>query len=417
MLKNKFRFTEKDFTRKKKLTFTITLLIISNLIRKSLSLELVNFISYFNKSNSKKLSNFTQSAFIQSRNKIKPEVFKHLSSVLVSEFYTDNDLSIKLWNGFRLLAVDGSMINLPDTKELEGFYGRTQNQTDLGVVQARTSVLYDVLNSIVIDGKFVPKNIGEISLAKEHLSYTKKGDLLIYDRGYPSFELIFLHNKFDIDYLFRVKEGFNNVVKAFVQRGKTSQIVKMQPSQHKSFKDKDYTKESTVKVRLIKVILDNGTCEILMTSLLNSKKYKTKMFKELYFKRWKIETFYDELKNKLNVENFSGYSNNTIQQDFNVAIFISNLQTLIVNDLEEEIKEETKDRKLKYKVNTNLSYGFLKNRIITLLEENGDMETELKKLFKKHLVPIRPNRKYKRDTGKYRCRTKPKIFKNQKDTI
>ena len=393
------------------------MLIISNLIRKSLSLELANFVSYFNETNSEKLSTFTQSAFIQSRNKIKPEVFKHLSSVLVSEFYTDNDLSIKLWDGFRLLAIDGSMINLPDTEELEDFYGRTRNQTDSGVVQARTSVLYDVLNKIVIDSKLAPNNIGEIILAKEHLSYTKKGDLLIYDRGYPSFELVFLHNKLGVDYLFRVKADFNNVVKTFVQSEKTSQIVEIRPTQNMSFKDKDFTKESTEKVRLIKVMLDNGTCEILMTSLLNSKRFKTKMFKELYFKRWKVETFYDELKNKLKVENFSGYSKNTIQQDFNVAIFISNLQSLIVNDLEEEIKEETKDRKLKYKVNTNLSYGFLKNRIITLLEENGDMETELKKLFKKHLVPIRSNRKYKRDKGKYRCRTKPKTFKNQKDTI
>ena len=393
------------------------MLIISNLIRKSLSLELVNFVSYFNESNSEKLSNFTQSAFIQSRNKIKPEVFKHLSSVLVSEFYTDNDLSIKLWNGFRLLAVDGSMINLPDTKELEYYYGRTRNQTNSGVIQARTSVLYDVLNKIVIDSKLAPNNIGEILLAKEHLSYAKKGDLTIYDRGYPSFELVYLHSKLGVDFLFRVKSDFNNVVKAFVRSGKTSQIVDIRPTQNMSFKDKDFIKESTEKVRLIKVMLDNGTCEILMTSLLNSKQYKTKMFKELYFKRWEIETFYDELKNKLKVEYFSGYSNNTIQQDFNAAIFISNLQSLIVNDLEEEIREETKDRKLKYKVNTNLSYGFLKNRIITLLEENGDMETELKKLFKEHLVPIRPNRKYKRDKGKYRCRTKPKTFKNQKDSI
>ena len=387
------------------------------MISKSLSLELVNFVSYFNESNSKKISNFTQSAFIQNRNKIKPEVFKHLSSVLVTEFYSDNDLSIKLWNDFRVLAVDGSMINLPDTKELEDYYGRTRNHTNSGVVQARTSVLYDVLNKIVIDSKLAPNNIGEIILAKEHLSYTKKGDLLIYDRGYPSFELIYLHNKLGVDYLFRVKADFNNVVKTFLQSGKTSQIVEIRPSKNLSFKDKDFTKGSTEKVRLIKVMLDNGTCEILMTSLLNSKRFKAKMFKELYFKRWKVETFYDELKNKLKVENFSGYSNNTIQQDFNAAIFISNLQTLIVNDLEEEINEQTKGRKLKYKVNTNLSYGFLKNRIIRLLAENGDMETELKKLFKEHLVPIRPNRKYQRNNGKHRYRTKSKIFMNQKDSI
>lgn len=389
----------------------------SNLIRKSLSLELVNFINSFNKYTSTKLSSFTQSAFIQSRNKIKPEVFKHLSSTLISEFYTDNDLSVKLWNGFRLLAVDGSRINLPNTKELENIYGRTNNQNDTGVVQARTSVLYDVLNNMVIDSKLVPLKIGEIPLAKEHLECSKKGDLIIYDRGYPGFELIYFHNKKDVDFLFRVKVSFNNVVKDFVKSGKRSQIVEFLPAKKKCYKDKEFSKDTVIKVRLVSVKLDDGTVEVLMTSLLDSKKYRSKIFKGLYFKRWGVETFYDELKNKLKVEYFSGYSNNTIRQDFNVAIFISNIQTLIVNDIEEEIQEETKDRKLRYKVNSNLSYGFLKNRIISLLTDEGDIEKELKTLFKQHLVPIRPHRKNKRNYGKYRRRTKPKTYTNQKDTI
>jgi len=389
----------------------------SNLIRRSLSLELVDFINSFNKYNSSKLSSFTQSAFIQSRNKIKPEVFKHLSSTLVTEFYSDNDLSVKLWNGFRLLAVDGSRINLPNTKELENIYGRTNNQSGTGVVQARTSVLYDVLNNMVIDSKLVSLKTGEIPLAKEHLECSKKGDLIIYDRGYPSFELIYFHNKIDVDFLFRVKVSFNNVVKDFVKSGKKSKVVELLPAKNKSYKGKEFSKETVIKVRLVSVKLDDGTIEVLMTSLLDSKKYRSKIFKELYFKRWGVETFYDELKNKLKVEYFSGYSNNTIQQDFNVAIFISNIQTLIVNDIEEEIQEETKNRKLRYKVNSNLSYGFLKNRIISLLTDGGDMESELKNLFKQHLVPIRPHRKNERNYGKYRRRTKPKTYTNQKDAI
>ncbi len=389
----------------------------SNFIRKSLSLEIVNFVNAFNDFNLTKLSSFTQSAFIQSRNKIKPEVFQHLSTTLVTEFYSDNDLSIKLWNGYRLLAVDGSRINLPDTKELEDIYGRTNNQTGSGVVQARTSVLYDVLNNLVIDSKLVPLRIGEITLAEEHLLKTKKNDLIIYDRGYPSFELVSFHNNLDIDFLFRVKVSFNNVIKDFVRNGKTSQIVEIKPSKNKILEDNYFDKNSVVKVRLISVKLNDGSIEILMTSLLDSKKYGSKIFKELYFRRWGVETYYDELKNKLKVEYFSGYSNNTIQQDFNVAIFVSNIQTLIVNDLEEEIHQRTKDRKLRYKVNSNLSYGFLKDRIISLLQGNQDMEDELKKLFKAHLIPIRPNRKNERNYGKYRRRVKPKTFTNQKDTI
>jgi len=156
-----------------------------NFLRKSLALEIFNFVKNV------KVKSFSKSAFVQCRKKISPLVFKELSKVLIHEFYTDNDESVKLWKGFRLLAVDGSRITLPDTKELRATYGATKNQTKSSVVQARMSVLYDVLYNYVIDGKVAPLAIGEKSLAIEHLTCTKNKDLVIYDRGYPSFELIY----------------------------------------------------------------------------------------------------------------------------------------------------------------------------------------------------------------------------------
>lgn len=187
-----------------------------------------------------------------------------------------------------------------------------------------------------------------------------------------------------------------------------------------SFEGKDYDKKATMKVRLIRIDLPSGEIEILMTSLLDSKKYPTNIFKELYFIRWGVETFYDELKNKLKLEYFTGYSQISILQDFYCAIFISNLQSVIVNDLQEELKIMNQKTKLDYKINTNLSYGFLKNRILELLFKEAPLEqvfNELETLFLQNKVPIRKNRNNKRDVGKYRNRTKPFVLKNQKDAI
>ena len=167
--------------------------------------------------------------------------------------------------------------------------------------------------------------------------------------------------------------------------------------------------------------LAKGQIEVLITSLLDSNKYPTSQFKQLYFKRWGVETFFDELKNKLKIEHFSGYSNQSIQQDFKAALFVSNVQTLIVSELEDDLKQSNRGKKLDYKINTNMSYGFLKDRIVTLFLDNQyngtDMTVELRELFKAHLVPIRPNRKFERNQGKYRARIKPKITKNQKDAV
>ena len=107
-------------------------------------------------------------------------------------------------------------------------------------------------------------------------------------------------------------------------------------------------------------------------------------------------------------------------QDFFVAFFVSNVQTLIIKDLNEEIKELNKNKKYDYKVNTNLSYGFMKDRIVSMFLKKQNMQNvleELKRLFKKHLVPIRPDRSNKRNIGKYRNRIKPKVTKNQKDAL
>lgn len=392
-----------------------------NFLTKSLSAEIENFIHFISQNiKEKAIVCFTKSAFVQCRKKIKPEAFKYLSDSLIEEFYTDNDDSIKLWNGFRVLAVDGSRLNLPDTQELEKIYGRTKNQSETGVVQARISVLYDVLNKFAIDGSLSPLSTGESVLALNHLAFAKGKDLIIYDRGYPSFNLIYEHFEKGIDFLIRVKADFSNITREFYKSGLYSDIVQIKPGKNTKLSDKSYTKETSKAVRLVKIELSSGEVEILITSLLDSAKYPDSIFKDLYFLRWGVETFYDELKNKIKAEHFSGYSGHSILQDFYAALFVSNVQSLIVGEINDELAEEYTENKYQYKVNNNLSYGFLKDRIITLFFSDKETEIivlELKKLFKKHTIPIRPNRKYERNTDKYRKRDKPKVLKNNKDAI
>lgn len=417
---NKFRLSENDFTRVRKQTFSNTLLFMMNFLRKSLSLEIENFVKHISSlKDGKFVSVFSKSAFSQCRNKIKPEVFVHLNQTLIREFYTDNDDSVKLWEGFRLLAIDGSRLTLPNTEELKNYYGETKNQTNTGVVQARVSVLYDVLNKYVLDGIVSPLSIGEADSAINHLEHTKSKDLIIYDRGYPSFRLIFEHNIRSIDFVIRAKKDFNNEIIDFYASDLITKIVKIYPGKNTKISDKPYDYKTSKTVRLVRVPLPNGEDEILITSLLDTKKYPSSIFKSLYFKRWNIETFYDEFKTKLKVENFSGYSKHSILQDFYVALFVSNIQTMLVEEINQELQNDTKT-KYTYKVNNNLSYGFLKDRIVTLFfSETNTQEilSELKQLLKKHLIPIRPDRKFERYKDKYRNRQKPKVTKNQKDSL
>lgn len=392
-----------------------------NFLTRSLSIEIVNFLSFLKRKDIAQ-ETFSKSAFVQARKKIKPEVFKHLNQRIIEEFYKDNSGVLRQFDNLRILAMDGSRLTLPFTKELEEIYGQTKNQTNTYIVQTKACVLYDLLNEICINGILSSIDTDERTQAKQLLEHCQANDLIIYDRGYPSFELIYEHYQKNLHFLMRMPLDFSQVVKDFVASGKTSQIVEIKPGQKKSFENKPYTKSSTLKIRLLRITLNSGGIEVLATSLLDSKHYGNEVFKELYFKRWKIETYYDELKNKLKIEEFSGYSNQSILQDFYSTLFVSNIQTLIENEINEEIEKEseTKNIKYQYKINTTLSYGFMKDRILELFFTKNDMNdiiNELKELFKKHLIPIRPNRKFERKIGKYRTRTKPIVTKNQKNSL
>jgi hypothetical protein len=415
-----FKMKKQDFTRNRKQPFLSTLLFMINLLRKSLAVEIDGFVRHLNDRLSAGVSYFTSSAFIQNRKKINPKVFKHLSSVIIKNFYTSENNELKLLDGVRVLACDCSIITLPFTRELKERYGVVKNASTLDIVQAKVSVLYDVLNELVLDVDLDKPRAPERELALRHRPYWQPKDLIIYDRGYPSFDFIYEHIRHQMDCLIRVKPMHNYVVRDFVASGKKSLETLIQPERDGPFRGKGYNRKSTIPVRLIRVDLPGGETEILITTLLDSKKYPTKMFMKLYFLRWGVETFYDELKNKLKVEHFSGYSDTTIRQDLYCAVFISNLQSVIVNGLDDEIEIINQNRQYDYKINTNVSYGFLKNRVLELLYQKAPLDKvfkELEELFLRHTVPIRNNRTNSRDTQKYRYKDKPFVTKNQKDSL
>jgi len=409
-----YRMSSIDFTRNRKLPFESLVLCMLKLLRRSLALELDNF---FNSLGSK-VKQITPSAFVQSRKKLNPDLFYDLNGLIVKEYYTDNDEGLKLYKGLRLLSVDGSTIGLPLNRELKKSFGVFNNQhKNDDVVIGRVSVLYDVLNNIVLDGLLRPFSQGEVSLSREHLKHTHKGDLIIMDRAYPSFHTAYLMRQIKVDFLFRCKHSFSNITQAFLDSGKLQQTLEIAPTQNRSFKDQPYTKDSRLTVRLLRITLDSGEVEILMTSLLNNKEYLYRDFKELYFKRWKVETFYDRFKNIIGVECFSGTSNQFIQQEFNCALYMSNMQSILTQDAQSQVDINNEKRKYRYKVNSSLSLGFIRDRLIKIYttdEESENTLSQLKELFIVHTIPIRDGRKNKREKDKFRKRTKPKQFKNRR---
>ena len=162
-------------------------------------------------------------------------------------------------------------------------------------------------------------------------------------------------------------------------------------------KEKEY-----IDVRLTKVVLDTGEIEYLLSNIPDTLISESEM-KEAYFKRWKIEISYDILKNKLHIENFTGKTKITMEQDFYAQIYTFNVLQDIKKTANIEVKSKNKNKDLKYeyKVNINILAGWLKNIFIAIIFVKTDKER--KELYdiiiekaKKNLVAMNPDRSYER---------------------
>ena len=390
----KHRISEKDFSRRRKLPFTLLVLFMLNLVRQTLQKELIQFFSLLA---DKKVNNITKSAFCQSRMKLKHTAFIELNDILIEEFYTDNDFN--LWKGFRLLGVDGSKLQLPRSKELIQTFGGAKNNSEMIVPMAQASTCYDLLNEIMVDSVIEKYEFGEYNLAVKHLEKSMKNDLLIYDRGYEAIWFLYYHIIKERNFVIRMTKGSIKEIRYFFESKERSKIIEIDSLHENSDKHIKILglEFKPFKIRLVKVILDNGEVEVLATSLLDEENYPSEEFKWLYSKRWGVEVNYDHLKNHLLLEDFTGISELSIKQDYYANSFIVNLHSIISKDAQEELNNEKIDTEHKYKINKNLSLGFMKDKVVKILMSNNpEYYFELKKLFKLEPVPIREGRIFPR---------------------
>ncbi|MEG0759193.1 MAG: transposase, partial [Raoultibacter sp.] len=180
---------------------------------------------------------------------------------------------------------------------------------------AQASFLYDPLNDIIVDAKLAPLSTDERTLAKEHLMALRrltslKKKLLLFDRGHPSSDLIAALQASHCDFLLRVRSKFSIDLDA------------LDMGVHPFDFPCDYG--NTIPLVAVKLALDSGETEMLLTSI-QDKRMGAKAFKELYFARWGMEIRINDLKHKVEIENFSSRLESNLYQDFYASVQLHNL--------------------------------------------------------------------------------------------
>jgi ribosome-associated toxin RatA of RatAB toxin-antitoxin module len=388
---------KQDFTRKRKMTFGELIYFMLSMIKESSQNALERFFPRIGKMH----VHMSQQAFSAARQKIKWEAFRELFQASVTGSYHEE---WEKWRGFRLMAVDGSFIQLPSDPELVGCYGGLGKE---GVsATALASLLYDLENDIIVDARIGPVSGNERTMAEEHLqallgleSFQRRRELVIFDRGYPSHELIKSLQDKEIQYVMRIQGRF--IWEKDMPKGREGWV--------KLGKERQ-------KVRVIQITLDNGERETLITNI-GAEVLEYGVFKELYHQRWGIETKYQQVKQRLELENFSGRLVDNIKQDFYAMMTISNMLASFVREANRKVKKEREKRgnKYEYQVNVNHAIGVFKDRLIgVVLEERRGRRVrlmkELAREIKRRVVPIR----LEREVGRKERPRKARFHHNHK---
>ena len=396
------------FVRNRKMP--VSDLVFSMINRKGLTLKM-ELRGYMNISHPG--TQISKPGYLKQRMKLNPDAIKYLYQFHNRNFYKDPDAELYMFNGHLVLAADGSNVNVPTTPETLEAFGTssrkgTKRQAALGL-----ACLYDALNRMILDSTLNRVKFNEMAVAEEQLSHVNEtiGDLpflVTLDRGYPSIPAFLRLIDSDTKFVARLKK--HDFKKE--QRGMSSDDedveVKITKERYKHYIGTDSEEimlsRDSFDFRFVRVWLDKeaGTYEVLATNLPRNS-FPADCFGELYRLRWRIETAYETLKDRLQMENFTGTKPILLEQDIYSTIYVSNVAEDIARDIEQEQEEHLKnDYKHRMAVNRSLCIGLLKSDLIYIILETDPTKKDIlmHRLYdeiSKNIVPVRPDRHYERN--------------------
>jgi len=380
------------FTRKRKLDFTTVLGLLLRKGVKSLQLMLNEWVLGL----AEEAEPVSASAFTQARAHLRHTAFIELNQCAVVEVMYRDD-TYRRFKGWRLLAVDGSKVVLPDSADTRASFGQIKyknSQVEGKRTYAMASVLYDVLNQVALDSVLAPARSYEVKLAMDHIVHTQEDDLIVADRGYAAYVFLAALSRQQRAFVVRCSSGSFGVAQRMLNgEGPDSQIATLRIPAEQKKGALAAQLPLTLQVRLVRIRLKTGENEVLVTSLLDEDRYPVADLVEIYRLRWGIEGFYGVLKTRLDLENFTGKSAESVRQDFYAAVYLTGLESILTADSNAQLAQ--KELKHPQQVNQAVSFNAIKNEVFALLTGNEAAEVvveKLERLFLTNPVCCRPER-------------------------
>ena len=396
---NRHKKSVKDFIRKRLLPFQTLVLYFINLPKGSYKDELDHFFKALFKLDVP-VSFVSKMALSLARRKLKYSVFVELNQHLL-EYFHDHFNNVKTWHGFNLLAIDGSTLKLFKYKDILEHFGTMKPNNGPEVPMARISQMFDVLNKTTIDAIISPYHVGERDLLHQHIINLLPSDLLLLDRGYPAYWIFNLILSLGGNFCARISNQWK-IIQSFIESGEQEAIINLGASYHSKKECIEMGLEvKPLRLRLIRIELDSGQIEILITSLIDEKEFPLEIFKDLYHQRWPVEVDYLFMKERIQIGNFSGKSALSVYQDFHSKVFSKNLIWILASPAQDIVKKASEGKKHERQLNMTEAISKSKDTIFLLFERPRETIVELIRqihaIFIASNEPIRPGRKFERN--------------------
>jgi len=351
--KETYRTSQEAFTRKSILNFRTTALMILNMIKKSIRVEVMD---YFRQDTESIAKIPARQSFTEAREKISYLAFKDFFDKSCELAAYDGEF--RTYKGYRLFAIDGTSFIVGELKKLKDYFG--ESTAVEGKAMCRIGAVVDILEESIVNAAVLPFSTGERAIAIRQVQELKDITQALYlsDRGYWSPEL--------------VREIIGNGQK-FIMR---------LASNHKNANLKDEN-GNIINLRRYSFILSSGEEEVLLTNISEDEMTDDELA-ALYAKRWGIETKYLELKTRLDIDVLSGNTTNIVLQDIYSTLYISNLTAFICCEADDKIQERTADKNNKYqqKAKRSMCIAALRERFvrICLIDDPGKQSDALQLL-------------------------------------
>lgn len=274
------------------------------------------------------------SSFCAARKKLDEEIFKCVNREILNAYAPEASMCI--WLGHRLFAVDGSKINLPRELLACGYNLPSDNAY---YPQGLLSCLYQVKSQLPFDFDLV-SHANERVCAKQHLDVLEKNDVVVYDRGYFSYVMLYQHHTAGIHAIFRLQENSCSVIREFFAGPKTDTLTTIYPSeqsQHNIRRDHPELDIIPLRMRLLKYEI-GGSIFCLGTTLIEEHQhYPLQEFMDIYHSRWGVEELYKVSKRIFIIEDFHGRTERGVKQEIFAHFVLITMNRLFANRADNEL--------------------------------------------------------------------------------